>query len=160
MADDDQEQSGPGQDDPKGSRDNTEHDHTPDTARHYANAPPGSLGTNSLPGLSLGGSTRSKWKTQVGEQAGQGSPEISQEPVQAEPVKDERPIAVKTGDADVDRQSEADGYQLKTMDEIRDMAHGKPEAQDSGPRISQSAYAAAFRRARDGIQRERDQEIG
>jgi len=40
----------------------------------------------------------------------------------AEEPKDTRPVAVLTGDADVDRQSEEDGYQLKSMDDIKEEA--------------------------------------
>lgn len=137
-------------DDEKGSRDNTGRDSKPKSAQNRDNAPTGSLGTNKLTPQSpgLGGSTKRRKATQALEQSGKVA-----EPAQSQattPEKDDRPIAVKTDVTGIDQQSEKDGFQLKSLDEIKALAGTKEETQKpQGPRILQSDFAKAFRTARD-----------
>ncbi|MBI1492014.1 hypothetical protein [Halocynthiibacter styelae] len=47
----------------------------------------------------------------------------------------------------MDQDSEAQGQQLKTMEEIRELASASKNKEE-GPKIPQSDYAKAFRQAR------------
>lgn len=122
----------------RGTRDNTGRDHKPANVQNNENAPTGQLGTNRLtqPSLSLGGGSKRKWATQSGE-IDTGSAEQS-EPTQ--PAQDNRPIAEKTGVEEIDKQSEANGFQLKTMDEIKAMAAAQATEQAKGPEQSGDSF--------------------
>ncbi|WP_114964083.1 hypothetical protein [Tritonibacter mobilis] len=75
----------------------------------------------------------------------QTPPQQTQRPEPA--AQTNKPYAVKTGVAAIDKQSIADGYQLKTEAELKAMAQGEKKQLDR-PRVSQSAFAKSFRQAR------------
>lgn len=86
--------------------------------------------------------------------------EVEADDLPIEQQEDTRPIALKIGDAEVDAQSELDGQQLKTLEEIRSISEPKQELE--GPKISRSDYAEAFQRATEqslARQQSRDQDI-
>lgn len=145
-------ENGNGNDDDRGSKDNTGHEHKPDHAKANENAPTGSLGTNriSTPSLGLGGSSQQNRTAQQAKQTQQSPDQKTQQ------AEDNRPIAIKTNDEEVNAQSEADGQQLMTQEEIN--AKGNPQEQPGDrPQFSQSDYAKAFRQAR-GQERQRQQQ--
>ena len=141
----------------QGKKTNASPEHKPKNTSQKDVAPPGSIGraAGGVPGLGLGAfSTKRMGHTAEAKSDAQNGSE------QAHATND-LPIAVRTDDEEIDAQSEADGYQLKYMDEIKEIGHGSPE-EDSRPRISQSDYAKAFRQARDRtneIQNGKDREL-
>ncbi|WP_424973313.1 hypothetical protein [Dinoroseobacter sp. S76] len=140
-------------------KDNADPQHKPKDLSRDDVAPTGSVARPSAPpGLSLGGASRT---IQTGDQSQQAS---SSQRLDPEPEPHTRPIAIRSGDPEVDRQSEAEGQQVRSMDEIREMAGTKePEPSGDRPEFSQSDYAKAFRQAHGQtaqMQRSKDQEIG
>jgi len=58
-----------------------------------------------------------------------------------EPELDDRPVAIETGDEAVDRQSEQDGYRLKSLDEIQEETRSSSVETESKP-ITEDLTAA------------------
>ena len=124
----------------QGKKTNTSPVHKPAHARQYDMAPGGTVGRRAggLPGVTNKGP----------DQQHQVDPKIDFRKGQSQEKEDNRPIAVKTGDKDVDRDSVSQGQRLMSMDDIKAQGHRKSEEQQqSGPRISQSDFAKAFRQA-------------
>lgn len=134
MSEDDQNES---------KKDNATRKHKPDFATDKNYAPTGSVGLH-VPTQGLGTTKTLYFEYQVTE----NEPSASQESEQAEPVEDTRPIAIETDDQEVNAQSEKDGFQLLSEDEIKAQANpNEAEEKFETPQISQSDYAKAFRRA-------------
>ena len=111
--------------DKRGQRDNTDREHKPEHAQDRENAPRGHLGTG--PSLDLGGGGQRRQFTERSEQTQQE---------RQEPTIDDRPIAPKTGDEEVDRQSEEQGHRLIPEDEFNERIKGEHGAVPSQDRQS------------------------
>lgn len=100
-------------DDP-GRKKNTDRDFKPAEGKRIDFSPRGTVGHSpaGLQGPGLG--TPSKRQ--------QSFEQVQSQSTEQEPEKDTRPVAIMTGDPDVDRQSEEEGFQLKTMDELKELA--------------------------------------
>lgn len=125
---------------PKKAKDNTGLEPKPEGAGQSGAAPKGHLGHKPAT-PAPGGTTQARQNTQ----AISGATEQEQ----TQPVEDTRPIAVKTDVPEIDKQSEARGQQLMSIDDIKAKAHGEDDAsqKSEGPQVSQSDYAKAFRQA-------------
>lgn len=120
----------------KNPRDNVSPKLKPKDAKNENVAPAGHMGiANNSPSLNLGSGVKVvNVSYQMVVQENEQSPEQTE--LKAE-VEDTRPIAVATGDKDIDAQSEADGFQLKTQDEINELSgvdqQGEPLEPDQPP---------------------------
>ncbi|WP_424991315.1 hypothetical protein [Fluviibacterium sp. S390] len=138
-----------GESEPKKAKDNTGLEPKPEGVQQPGAAPKGHLGHKPA-SPAPGGTTQARTVTQKLEQSGRQ---------QAQPVEDTRPIAVKTGDEQIDKQSEENGQQVMSMDDIKAKAHGEDASQKSeGPQVSQSDYAKAFRQAVGEQERQKQQQ--
>jgi len=146
------------EDDDKHLRDNTSPEHKPSNARNYDNAPKGQMGTRqrvSIPTPTNGVKIVDvSFRMEVPEQSTSTSdiahtPEKSDEEKRADYLKslpEGTTFTAKTGDAEVDKKSLADGDVPVTKEELKSLKAQEAEKQQ-GPQISQSDYAKAFRQA-------------
>lgn len=126
-------------DDKRGSRDNTGNEHKPRQAQNYQNAPPSQLGTGRLksPVPGVGGASGPRLDTRRTVKTTQTSEQTQQ--------KDNRPVFTETGDKEVDAHHAKEERMIgKDSPEHPDNA-GKKSVE--GPKVSQSDFAKAFRRA-------------
>lgn len=138
----------PNDDDDQGRKKNTERDHKPQDAERKGYAPRGSVGRApaAMSGPGLGTST-------VGRQGVQETQERSQ---RLEPAKDNRPLADKTGDKEVDVHYGKD-HRLVSAQERKDMVSRsqEPEKSQSAGKGGMSAQDIFNKMAKDRSQ-ERD----
>lgn len=125
-------------DDKRGSRDNTGNEHKPRHAQDYQNAPPSQLGTGRLTpsGPGMGGASGPRANTQKFK--------TTQAPEQPK-KQDNRSAFPETNDAEVNAHyGKAERMIDKGSADHPDNA-GKKAVE--GPKVSQSDFAKAFRRA-------------
>ena len=108
--------------DKRGQKDNTDREHKPEHAQDRENAPRGHLGTG--PSLGLGGTSSPRDTTQTIEPS---------ERMRREPEIDDRPVAPKTGDEEIDRMSEEQGHRLIPEDEFNERIKGEQGAVPNAP---------------------------
>lgn len=121
------------------AKDNTGLEPKPEGVAEHGAAPKGHLGHQpSTFSPAPGGSVQSR-------QSGVSEAQSQQ---QKQPTEDKRPIAVKTGVAEIDQQSEERGQRLMTEDEIAAEARRLEQGGDR-PNIPQSEYAKMFQQAHD-----------
>ena len=128
----------------QGKKTNASPVHKPEHGKQYDVAPKGSVGRapGGLPSLGLGSSNTGRQTVQQtdGQSLDQGQEAdkkivFRQNPEQSQ-AKDDRPIAEKTDDDVVNKLSEEQGFQLKTIDEIKKLAHPEKEKADDTPERS------------------------
>ncbi|MGH1466136.1 MAG: hypothetical protein ACRBBQ_12325 [Cognatishimia sp.] len=126
-------------DDKKNPRDNVSPKLKPKDAKNENVAPAGHMGIENNPSsLDLGSGVRVvNVSYQMVVQENEASPEQTE--LQAE-VQDTRPIAIATGDKDIDAQSEAEGFQLKTQDEINELSGVEQNGEPLEPEQSANSF--------------------
>lgn len=135
------------QGDDRGKNDNTGRAYKPEQAQNRENAPTGHLGTGRIATPNLGGSPHPRQVQRTSDQTqGEQSPDR----------QDNRPLAAKTGDKEVDAHYGKD-HRLVTDRERRDMASkGQESERAQGPyKGGMSAQDIFNKMARDRAQ-ERD----
>ncbi|WP_417261455.1 hypothetical protein [Celeribacter sp.] len=148
---------------------NTSPEHNYKDANNNADGPKGTSGIirTPPPSLGLGRSTkrvRVYMDFEVKEGADSQAPKKSDEEKRTDYLKslpEGTTFTAKTGDAEVDKKSLADGDVPVTKEELKSLKAQEAEKQ-KGPQISQSDYAKAFRQAHgqtNDFQRGKDREI-
>lgn len=132
---------------------NTSPEHNYKDANNDADGPKGTSGIiRTPPSLGLGSSTKSVrvyMDFEVKEGADRQAPEKSDEEKRADYLKslpEGTTFTAKTGDAEVDKKSLADGDVPVTKEDLKSLKAQEAEKQQR-PQISQSDYAKAFRQA-------------
>ena len=132
--------------DDEGPRDNTSPEHKPENAANTSKAPKGSIGLqNSHPSLNLGGAQNREFTFVLEADEQHKADQTTPAP------EDTRPIAIKSGDKEIDAQSEADGFQLKSQEEI-DQLSGEDtpdQPQNSYDDMMQSDGSTPFQATND-----------
>lgn len=119
----------------EGPRDNTSPEHKPENTANSSKAPKGSIGRqNSHPSLNLGGAQNREFTFVLEADEPHESAQTTRDP------EDTRPIAITSGDKEVDAQSQADGFQLKTQDEIDQLSGVDPSGETVKPDQAHAAF--------------------
>lgn len=135
--------------DDKGKKTNASPEHIPKNVAQDGAVPTGSIGRKpaGLSGPGLGSSSRGRVRDQTSHQPQAGA----SQPTKAEPAKDDSIGFPETDDPAVnaDHQKRERMISKESREHPDHPQHGVPEQKAEGPKMTQSDYAQAFRRARD-----------